>query len=138
MKKIILFGMLLLAVNSFRVIDLCFKRETKCTGSFSSNNKYTVQCAIVDSCDAINFKFACGADYCSKDEASCKSLLYLIALMKSVKIKTSKSYENALLRLEGAIKSVRNCLVYSKYNLTQNDICINSDHCFIRKVNLIY
>ena len=137
MKIIILFGMLCLAVNSFRVIDLCFKSETKCTGSFSSDNKYTVQCAKVDSCDA-NFKVACGADYCSKDKASCKGLLYLIELMKSVKIKTSKSYENAILRFDGVIKSIRNCSEYSKYNLTPNDICINSDHCFNRKVKLNY
>lgn len=133
MMKIILFELLLfLTVNAFRTNDTCFKSETKCEGSFDFEKKFTVQCAKTDSCVGL-FKFACGIDYCSRDEASCQSLLYLNALMRSLG-KSFTTHKKILTRFGEIIKSILNCSVYSKYKLKLNDVCINGDRCFIRKV----
>ena len=72
--KIFILVQLLLTVDAFKVGEICLKSQNKCTGSFSSSQMYSVQCA--GECIG-DHRTVCGSDYCTKDEAACKSKLFI-------------------------------------------------------------
>lgn len=67
--------------------------------------------------------FECGLDYCSIDEVSCKSLLYLKALIRS--IFNLKTYEKQIQSFHSFLMKIEDC----EPAFLKKDICIRGKSC---------